>query len=230
MRVYVALGSNLDDPVAQVRAGAQALGELPGTQLVRCSSLYRSAPVGVTDQPDFINAVCAADTTLPASTLMQALLDIERAHGRQRDIPTARDGGSAGNAGAVFRPTARDGGSAGNAGAVFRPTARDGGSAGREAVPTGTNAGAVFRPGGPRTLDLDLLLYGEWVCHEPGLTLPHPRLHERAFVLYPLAEIAPGLIIPGRGQVETLLAGCAGQAIERLAAGAERISDTDGRS
>lgn len=159
MRAYVALGSNLDDPVAQVRAGARDLGKLSGTRLVRCSSLYRTAPVGVTGQPDFINAVCAVDTGLPAGTLLQALLDIERAHGRQRDIP-----------------------------------------------------------GGPRTLDLDLLLYGDLVRHEPGLTLPHPRLHERAFVLYPLSEIAPGLCIPGHGQVETLRAGCAGQAIERLAA------------
>jgi len=159
VRAYVALGSNLDDPVAQVRAGAQALAKLPGTRLVCCSSLYRTAPVGVTEQPDFINAVCAADTSLPASVLMRALLDIERAQGRQRDIS-----------------------------------------------------------GGPRTLDLDLLLYGDQVCHEPGLTLPHPRLHERAFVLYPLSEVAPGLHIPGRGQVETLLPGCAGQAIERLAA------------
>ena len=159
MQVYVALGSNLDDPVAQVRAGAQALGKLPGTQLVCCSSLYRTAPVGVTEQPDFINAVCEADTSMPAGAFLRALLDIERAQGRQRDIP-----------------------------------------------------------GGPRTLDLDLLLYGELVSHEPGLTLPHPRLHERAFVLYPLSEIAPGLSIPGRGLVESLFAGCAGQAIERLAA------------
>jgi len=187
VRAYIALGSNLDDPVAQVRAGAQALGKLPGTRLVCCSSLYRTAPVGVTDQPDFINAVCEADTSMPAGAFMQALLDIEHAHGRQRAIPTAMDGGSTG----------------------------------REAVPPGTNAGAVFRPGGPRTLDLDLLLYGDQVCHEPGLTLPHPRLHERAFVLYPLSEIAPGLSIPGHGRVETLLVGCTGQAIERLAAGAE---------
>jgi 2-amino-4-hydroxy-6-hydroxymethyldihydropteridine diphosphokinase len=192
VRAYIALGSNLSDPVAQVRAGAQALGRLPGTRLVCCSALYRTAPVGVTDQPDFINAACAVDTTLPPAALMQALLAIEQAHGRQRDIPTAMDGGSAG----------------------------------REAVSEWgflhwTNAGAVFRPGGPRTLDLDLLLYGDQVCHEPGLILPHPRLHERAFVLYPLSEIAPGLSIPGHGQVETLLAGCAGQAIERLAAGIE---------
>lgn len=159
MRAYVALGSNLDDPLAQVRGGAQALGKLPGTRLVRCSSLYRTAPVGVTEQPDFINAVCEVDTSLPAGRLLQALFGIERTHGRQRDIP-----------------------------------------------------------GGPRTLDLDLLLYGELACHEPGLTLPHPRLHERAFVLYPLSEIAPGLSIPGHGRIETLLAGCAGQAIERLVA------------
>ncbi len=149
----------------QVRAGAPALDKLPGTRLVCCSSLYRTAPVGVTDQPDFINAVCEVESSLSAGVFMRALLDIERAHGRQRDIP-----------------------------------------------------------GGPRTLDLDLLLYGDQVCHEPGLTLPHPRLHERAFVLYPLSEIAPGLSIPGRGPVETLLAACAGQAIERLA---ERIYDTD---
>ena len=162
MRAYVALGSNLDDPAAQLRRGAHALDKLPGTRLVRGSSLYRSAPVGLADQPDFINAVCEIDTSLIAQDLMQALLKIETANGRVRDVP-----------------------------------------------------------GGPRTLDLDLLLYGEMVCHEAGLTLPHPRLHERAFVLYPLVEIAPGLSIPGRGRVEALLAACAGQAIERLAAGIE---------
>lgn len=160
MRAYVALGSNLGDPVAQLRTGARALGELPGSRLVRGSSLYRSAPVGLADQPDFINAVCEIDTSLMARDLMQALLAIETANGRVRSVP-----------------------------------------------------------GGPRTLDLDLLLYGELVCQETGLTLPHPRLHERAFVLYPLAEIAPGLGIPGHGRVEALLAGCAGQTIERLAAG-----------
>lgn len=160
MIAYVALGSNLNDPASQLRSGARALGKLPGTRLVRGSSLYRSAPVGLADQPDFINAVCEIDTSLIAQDLMQALLKIETANGRVRDVP-----------------------------------------------------------GGPRTLDLDLLLYGEMVCHEAGLTLPHPRLHGRAFVLYPLVEIAPGLSIPGRGRVETLLAGCAGQTIERLAAG-----------
>lgn len=158
MRAFVALGSNLNDPVAQVRAGARHLAGLPDTRCLGCSSLYRTAPVGYADQPDFINAVCELDTQLAARELMQALLAIEQAQGRRRDIP-----------------------------------------------------------GGPRTLDLDLLLYDQRVCHEPGLTLPHPRLHERAFVLYPLAEIAPDLVIPGRGRVEDLLPGCRGQGIERLA-------------
>ena len=223
MRAYVALGSNLGDPVAQVRAGAQALGQLPGTRLVRCSSLYRTAPVGITDQPDFINAVCETDTGMQAGEFMWALLDIERAHGRQRDLPTAMEGGSAGNAGAVFRPTAMDGGRFGLLPSRGITPSLEGRSTGHEAVSESSplhwaNAGAVFQPGGPRTLDLDLLLYGELVCHEPGLTLPHPRLHARAFVLYPLSEIAPGLNIPGRGTVDTLRAGCVGQAIERLAA------------
>jgi 2-amino-4-hydroxy-6-hydroxymethyldihydropteridine diphosphokinase len=158
VRAFVALGANLNDPVAQVRAGAAALDRLPDTRRISCSSLYRTAPIGRTDQPEFINAVCEIETALPARDLMQALLVIEREHGRVRDVA-----------------------------------------------------------GGPRTLDLDLLLYGDRVVDEPGLTVPHPRLHERAFVLYPLQEIAPGLAIPGRGRVDDLAAGCAGQGIERLA-------------
>jgi 2-amino-4-hydroxy-6-hydroxymethyldihydropteridine diphosphokinase len=158
VRVFVALGSNLGDPVAQVRAGAHELAQLPDTRLCGCSALYRTAPVGLTDQPDFINAVCELDTALSASVLLQALLAIERTHGRVRD-----------------------------------------------------------RPGGPRTLDLDLLLYGDARLDEPGLHVPHPRLHERAFVLYPLHDIAPALVVPGHGPVAGLLAGCREQAIERLA-------------
>jgi 2-amino-4-hydroxy-6-hydroxymethyldihydropteridine diphosphokinase len=158
VRAFIALGSNLGDPVAQVRAGARELALLPDTRLCGCSALYRTAPVGLTDQPDFINAVCELDTTLSAPALLQALFAIERTHGRVRD-----------------------------------------------------------RPGGPRTLDLDLLLYGDARLDEPGLHVPHPRLHERAFVLYPLHDIAPALVVPGHGPVADLLAGCRGQAIERLA-------------
>ncbi len=68
----------------------------------------------------------------------------------------------------------------------------------------------------PRTLDLDLLLYGDAHFHEEGLALPHPRMHERAFVLYPLLEIAPGTLIPGRGRAADWLAGCAGQSVAPL--------------
>lgn len=163
-RVYVGLGSNLEQPVDQVRAGMAALCELPDSHVVQCSSFYRSAPVGLADQPDFINAVCALDTSLAPRVLMRRLLSIEHAHGRTR-------GGAR---------------------------------------------------GGPRTLDLDLLLYGDLTLATPEVTVPHARLHERAFVLYPLFEIAPALHIPGLGPVADLLDRCKGQMIERLPSGKAR--------
>lgn len=156
--VFVGLGSNMEDSRALVRAGGAALAKLPGTQVTARSALYRSAPVGQTDQQDFINAVCQLATTLAPESLLQALLDIERAHGRVRQIER----------------------------------------------------------GGPRTLDLDLLLYADLRSASAALELPHPRLHERAFVLQPLAELAPELDVPGHGRVRDLLAACRGQRIERL--------------
>lgn len=155
---YIGLGSNLVEPQAQVRAGQAALATLPQTTVEACSALYASAPVGLTNQPDFVNAACRVRTQLPARALMQALLTIEKQHGRVR-------GGE---------------------------------------------------KGGPRTLDLDLLLYGDLVLNDLDLTLPHPRLHERAFVLNPLCELDAGLLIPGRGRAADLLAACAGQRVERL--------------
>lgn len=143
---YIALGANLDDPVAQVRTGLAALAALPRTRLLACSSLYRTAPVGYADQPDFINAVAAVETTLNPRELLDQLLAIELKHGRVRKFANA-----------------------------------------------------------PRTLDLDVLLYGDVELHEDGLTIPHPRLHERAFVLVPLAEIAPHCVVPGHGAVGELL-------------------------
>ena len=145
---YVGLGSNLEDPASQINAGYAALTALPATELVARSALYRSAAVGYSDQPDFINAVAKVETALGARELLDALLAIELNRGRVRDFPNA-----------------------------------------------------------PRTLDLDLLLYGELKLHAPGLTIPHPRMHERAFVLVPLAEIAPQCVIPGRGKVAELLRG-----------------------
>ena len=171
---YIGLGSNLVDPAAQVRAGQAALAALPQTTVEACSALYTSAPIGLVNQPDFVNAACRVRTQLPARALMQALLDIEKQKGRIRGAGDSRDGGG-------------------------------------RATP-----GAVAGKGGPRTLDLDLLLYGDLVLDDPDLTLPHPRLHERAFVLHPLCELDAGLVIPGRGRATDLLAACAGQRVERL--------------
>ena len=146
--VFIALGSNLKEPQRQLRAGFAALARLPDTQRIAQSSLYRSAPVGYVNQPDFVNAVAAIRTALSPSALLDALLAVERGHGRVREFANA-----------------------------------------------------------PRTLDLDLLLYGDARIDEPGLEIPHPRLHERAFVLGPLAELDPALEIPGKGSIQTLLRG-----------------------
>jgi 2-amino-4-hydroxy-6-hydroxymethyldihydropteridine diphosphokinase len=156
-RCFIALGANLGDPVRTVTAAIAALRTLPDTEFLAASSLYRTAPVGLRHQPDFINAVVELVAVPPAPTLLQSLFEIEGRFGRQRSVRNA-----------------------------------------------------------PRTLDLDLLLYGDEVSDDPELTLPHPRLHERAFVLAPLAEIAPQLLIPGRGYVADLLVQCADQQIEKL--------------
>ena len=155
---YVGLGSNSDDPVGQVERALHELDALPDTRLGRRSSLYRSAPVGYADQPDFVNAVAALDTSLTDVRLLDALQGIEQRHGRERSFPNA-----------------------------------------------------------PRTLDLDLLLYGDRVVRSARLVLPHPRMHERAFVLAPLAEIAPEAQVPGHGAAAELLGRCTGQDVERLA-------------
>ncbi|MFH1493815.1 MAG: 2-amino-4-hydroxy-6-hydroxymethyldihydropteridine diphosphokinase [Pseudomonadota bacterium] len=159
IRAFIALGSNLDDPAAQVSHAFGELDSLPGTRLIFQSSLYRSAPWGYSDQPDFINAVAEIETLLAPRILLEMLLDIEHRRGRVREFLNA-----------------------------------------------------------PRVLDLDLLLYDGLIHHEHGLTLPHPRMHERAFVLMPLTEIAPDCIIPGHGLALECLALCTDQALERLPA------------
>ena len=138
---YVGLGSNLGDREATLRA---AIAALPG--VVAVSELRETDPVGVTEQPAFLNGAVALETDLSPRELLETLLAVERELGRQR----------------------------------------------RERW-------------GPRTIDLDLLVYGSETVDEPGLTVPHPRLHERRFALDPLAEIAPRLVIPGRGRVKDLL-------------------------
>ena len=142
-RAYVGLGANLGDREGTIRA---AVAALPGVLAV--SELRETEPVGVLDQPSFVNGAAALETQLSARELLGALLEVERLLGRER----------------------------------------------RERW-------------GPRTIDLDLLLYGDETIDEPGLTVPHPRLHERRFALEPLLDLDPELAIPGRGRVSDLLAG-----------------------
>jgi 2-amino-4-hydroxy-6-hydroxymethyldihydropteridine diphosphokinase len=150
MRAFVGLGSNLGDREATLRGAVEALAAEPGIAVVAISALRETDPVGLTEQPRFLNGVVELETALPARELLERLLAVERRFGRVR-----------------------------------------------EGIP----------PQGPRTLDLDLLLYGDAVIDEPGLRVPHPRLHERRFVLEPLAGLAPALVVPGLGPVELLLAG-----------------------
>lgn len=154
---YIGLGSNLDDPPAQLRRAFDELAAIPATRLAAHSPLYRSDPVGPPGQPDYLNAVARLDTELDADALLDALQAIEQAHHRQRTVHW-----------------------------------------------------------GPRTLDLDLLLYGDAVIADARLTVPHPHLAERAFVLYPLADIAPDLDLPGLGPLAGLLAACPPNGLERL--------------
>jgi len=147
--VYLGLGANLDGPREHVERAAGALAALPASRLEGLSRLYRTAPVGPAEQPDYINAAARVVTRLPPRALLSALQDIERAHGRVRD---------------------------------------------------GTRWG-------PRTLDLDMLVFGGRHVAWPGLVLPHPQIRRRAFVLVPLADVAPAdLAIPGQGRLDVLLA------------------------
>jgi 2-amino-4-hydroxy-6-hydroxymethyldihydropteridine diphosphokinase len=143
-RAYVGFGGNLDDPAATLRAAAAELGRRAG-RLSAASPVYRSAPVGVTDQPPFLNAVAALDSPLSPDELLDVLLALEAEHGRVREVRW-----------------------------------------------------------GPRTLDLDLLWFEGVVRDDPRLTLPHPRAHEREFVLRPLCDLAPDLDLRGRTAREWL--------------------------
>jgi len=143
---YIAIGSNLAEPLEQVRSAFERLARIRDTRLLARSRVYETRPLGPQDQPNFINAVAGLLTRLGAAELLSALKAIERDMGRAS--PPVR--------------------------------------------------------WGPRIIDLDLLLYGAHVIDEPGLIVPHPGIHERNFVLYPLADIAPTLLIPGRGSVGEL--------------------------
>jgi 2-amino-4-hydroxy-6-hydroxymethyldihydropteridine diphosphokinase len=145
---YVGLGANLGDREGTLRRAVEGLREADGVEVLAASELHETDPVGVIDQPRFLNGAVALRTELAPRELLELLLEIERGLGRVRD-------------------------------------------------------GERW---GPRTIDLDLLVYEDVVLDEPGLRVPHPRLHERRFALEPLAELDPALEIPGRGAVSDLLA------------------------
>jgi len=146
-RAYVGLGANLGPREETLERAVALLAAAEGVDVLAISELRETDPIGVVDQPRFLNGAAAVETTLSARELLDTLLAIERSLGRVR-----------------------------------------------------------LERWGPRTVDLDLLLYGDEIIDEPGLRVPHPRLHERRFALEPLAELDPELEIPARGRVSEALA------------------------
>jgi 2-amino-4-hydroxy-6-hydroxymethyldihydropteridine diphosphokinase len=145
---FIGLGANLGERQRSIGEGVAALQSTAGITVLAVSTLRETEPVGVVDQPRFLNGVASIETRLSPRELLTRLLEIEAALGRSRDAETRF---------------------------------------------------------GPRVIDLDILLYGDVVLDEPGLTVPHPRLHERPFALEPLAELDPDAIVPGHGRVQDIL-------------------------
>lgn len=155
---YIGLGSNLSEPVTQLKTARVAIASLARVEELAFSSFYHSPPMGPQDQPDYVNAVMAITTDLAALDLLHSLQKIEQEQGRVRN-----------------------------------------------------------RRWGERTLDLDLLLYGDQQINHPELCVPHAGISERAFVLYPLYEIAPALVIPSLTSIDKLLANCPPAGLKKLA-------------
>jgi 2-amino-4-hydroxy-6-hydroxymethyldihydropteridine diphosphokinase len=155
-RTVIAMGSNIGDRLDYLQGGLDGLFDTPRITFLAVSPVYETTPVGGPEQPDYLNAVVIAETSMPARAVLERCLSLEDAYGRVRD-----------------------------------------------------------ERWGPRTLDLDLIIYGDEVSNSPGLTLPHPRAHERAFVLAPWLDADPQAQIPGCGPVADLLAalGTAGIAL-----------------
>lgn len=146
--VYIAVGSNLASPLEQVNAAVNAIGEIPDSQIVAISSFYRTPPLGPQDQPDYLNAAVALETTLEPDTLLDHTQRIELQQGRVRKAERW----------------------------------------------------------GPRTLDLDIMLFGDRVINSERLTVPHYDMKNRGFMLWPLFEIAPDLHFPDGTSLQQILA------------------------
>ena len=156
-QVYIGLGSNLDEPAAQIKTALKDINEMERTKLIKDSGLFKSRPMGPQDQPDYLNAVALIETELDEISLLDRLQKIENAHGRVRQ-----------------------------------------------------------RHWGERTLDLDILLFADLIINTKRLTIPHPGLAEREFVLYPLEKINPALVVPGLGALKQLMAACPANGIEYI--------------
>ena len=154
--VFLSLGSNLGDRESNIRTALEMIAAEPGVRVMRVSSLYDTAPIGMSEQPDFINAVALLETELPPVELLRGLQSIEAKMGRVRNIRL-----------------------------------------------------------GPRVIDLDILLYGEESVDTDVLTIPHPRMMTRAFVMAPLAEIAPDLVLPDGRRPGDVLAELKDQRVEK---------------
>lgn len=145
--VYIGLGANLNDPVQQLRSALSAISRIPDSQLIQYSSFYSSQPLGPSEQPEYVNAVAALNTSLAPEELLKTLQSIELEQGRKRKAERW----------------------------------------------------------GPRTLDLDIILFGQRIINTELLTVPHYHFHLREFVLYPLYQIAPQLVLPDGKTVKELL-------------------------
>ena len=156
-RTVIAMGSNLGDRLDHLQGGLDGLFDTPRIRFLAVSPIYETTPVGGPEQPDYLNAVVIAETSMPAQAVLERCLSLEDAFGRVRG-----------------------------------------------------------ERWGPRTLDLDLIIYGDEVSNSPGLTLPHPRAHERAFVLAPWHDADPQAQLPGYGPVADLLAALGTDGIARL--------------
>ncbi|MFJ2976818.1 2-amino-4-hydroxy-6-hydroxymethyldihydropteridine diphosphokinase [Kluyvera sp. NPDC087067] len=144
---YIALGSNLASPLEQVNAAVAAIRDIPDSRVVAVSSFYRTPPLGPQDQPDYLNAAVALETTLTPEALLNHTQRIELQQGRVRKAERW----------------------------------------------------------GPRTLDLDIMLFGQEVIHTERLTIPHYDMKNRGFMLWPLFEIAPEINFPDNERLQTYL-------------------------
>ena len=156
-RTVIAMGSNLGDRMDYLQGGLDGLFDTPRITFLAVSPVYQTTPVGGPEQPDYLNAVVIAQTSMPARAVLERCLSLEDAFGRVRD-----------------------------------------------------------ELWGPRTLDLDLIIYGDEMSNTPGLTLPHPRAHERAFVLAPWHDADPQAQLPGHGPVADLLAAVGTAGVARV--------------